>query len=145
MFFINYNSSSHFMTYTRSTLLNETPCMKPFNLVLVMFTFRKEITDLHNAINVVYLKNYSTFHNYFFELIKVFQYIISCALFGSYFYDEIDIHVITTRYVNPLYLFDSFTNKYEMECRFKKDNVCLQMLIPKWIKEIMYNLWTFFS
>lgn len=57
MFFINYNSSSHFMTYTRSTLLNETPCMKPFNLVLVMFTFRKEITDLHNAINVVYLKN----------------------------------------------------------------------------------------
>lgn len=56
-FFINYNSSSHFMTYTRSTLLNETPCMKPFNLVLVMFTFRKEITDLHNAINVVYLKN----------------------------------------------------------------------------------------
>lgn len=57
MFFINYNSSSHFMTYTRSTLLNETPCMKPFNLVLVMFTFRKELTDLHNAINVVYLKN----------------------------------------------------------------------------------------
>lgn len=57
MFFINYNSSSYFMTYTRSTLLNETPCMKPFNLVLVMFTFRKELTDLHNAINVVYLKN----------------------------------------------------------------------------------------
>lgn len=57
MFFINYNSSSHFMTYTRSTLLNERPCMEPFNLVLVMFTFWKEITDLHNAINVVYLKN----------------------------------------------------------------------------------------